>query len=189
MQVYLSVRGYETQMSSAFFEALKVFSDTPERLAKGIEAVTTGRSSWLILMERIAQALPQAELLFWRQEDYARDAQPIVERFLGRSLPPLPDLPRPQSTASPNANALAEVAGLDPSLPKMQRHGLVEEIYARHPRGQGPEPDLLSAEQREALRAAYARDIDAMWARFTDIGQADADQKAASGPAAEGGAQ
>ena len=171
LKVYLSGRSFDTQLSSAYFEALKMFPDTPQRLQHGIQSVLDGTSNWIRLIDRVAAHLPQAEIAFWRQEDYAAEAQHIVPHVLGTTLASLPNIPRPRQTASPNANAMVEVDKLDPSMDRRQRHRTVERIYAKHPKGEGPEPNLLTEAQRDALQAAYARDIAQMRERYTDLGE------------------
>jgi len=170
LRIYLSVRSYHTLLPSAFFESYKVFPDAPERLRKSTDSMLAGTASWVELLERISMSLPAAEINFWTQEDYAQQQQNIVERFVGQNLDPLPDLPRPKQTASPNADALLDVSRLDPDLPMRTRHRRVEEIYQANPRGRGPEPEFFSAQEMELLKSNYARDLKILSERYTNIG-------------------
>jgi len=171
LNIYVSIRSYDTLLPSAFFETYKIFRDAPDRLRNGIAAVLGGQSNWVELLDRISERYPMAKIHFWRQEDYAQDAKPVVDALMGMDVGPVPDIPRPRSTKSPNAHALEEMAKLPLNLAMKDRHKQAEAIYARYPCGEGPEPELLSAAEVSSCRTAYVRDVKLLQARFTDIGK------------------
>lgn len=178
LKIYLSIRDYPALLQSAFFEVLKASPQAPEMLKDCVASLISGQSGWVRLAERICARTPDAELFFWQQEDYGKDPQTIVEHLLGRTLPPLPKVPRSRVTATPNAYAMPQIARLDPAMPEHDRIKRVEDICARNPRYEGPDVEVISPQDRAALSARYAQDLAVLRARYTDLGQTEASHSA-----------
>lgn len=167
--LYVSVRSYDSLMTSAFFEMLKVFPDARKRWETGLRHLLDGTGTgWPGLMQRIERRVPEACLHFWQQQSYADNPHMIVEKFLGIALQPLPAQERPERTRSPDAQALDEVEALDPQLPMQERAAHVREIYQRYPAD--TPPALLSGKDAATLRTRYMRDLALLRERYPELG-------------------
>ena len=157
--LFLSIRGYDSFLPSAYAEHLK-HSAPPPGGFEGMRARLVARPpSWHDLVRRIRAAAPGASLRIWRQEDYRANDAAIMEAVCGCPLPPLPEISDPNWTRSPSASAIAEAEGIPPGLPHAERLARVRDIYlASDPGSDRFRP--FSAAERQSLRAAYEADLE-----------------------------
>jgi len=95
LRLFLSIRSYDTLLPAAYAEALKHASPLPGGFAAARARLLATPPSWFDLVSRIRAAAPALPLRIWRQEDYRKNAEAIMEVLCGRPLGPLPDSPRP----------------------------------------------------------------------------------------------
>jgi hypothetical protein len=157
--LFLSVRGYDSFLPSAYAERLK-HSPPPAGGFEGMRARLVARPpSWHDLVQRIRAAAPTARLRIWRQEDYRANDAAIMETVCGCPLPPLPEISDPTWTRSPSASAIAAAERVPADLGYEERLARIRDLYA------GSEPDgdrfrPVSAGERQRLRDAYAADLE-----------------------------
>lgn len=156
--LFLSIRGYDSFLPSAYAEHLK-HSAPPPGGFEGMRARLVARPpSWHDLVRRIRAAAPAASLRIWRQEDYRANDAAIMEAVCGCPLPPLPEISDPNWTRSPSASAIAAAERVPAGLPHAERLARVRDIYlASEPDGDRFQP--FSGPERQRLRAAYEDDL------------------------------
>jgi hypothetical protein len=175
LDLFVSIRSYDTLLTSALFEMLKAFPDARRQWEQGAARLLAECSGWPGLMARVGRRAPEARLHFWRLESYSRDPGAVLRQFIGIDVPDLPPSPPPSRTRAPALSALDEVAALDPGLPSAERVERVRAIYKRHPAGPG-EPSAVSAllapTDAAALADRYAEDVAVLRARYPELGAA-----------------
>lgn len=175
LDLFVSIRRYDTLLTSALFEMLKAIPDARSRWEEGVARLLAECSGWPGLMARLERRAPEARLHFWCLESYSRDPGAVLKQFIGVDVPDLPPAPPPSSTRAPALSALDEVATLDPGLPSAERMERVRAIYKRHPAG--PEAPsavsaLLAPADAAALADRYAEDVAVLRARYPELGTA-----------------
>ena len=175
LDLFVSIRRYDTLLTSALFEMLKALPDARARWEEGVARLLAECSGWPGLMTRLERRAPEARLHFWSLESYSRDPAAVLNEFIGVDVPDLPPAPPPSRTRAPALSALDEVAALDPSLPSAERMERVRAIYKRHPAG--PEAPsavsaLLAPADATALADRYAEDLAVLRARYPELGAA-----------------
>jgi hypothetical protein len=156
--LFLSIRGYDTLLPSAYAEALKHAPPPPGGFGAAKAQLLAQPPSWYDLVARIREAAPGVPLRIWRQEDYRANARPIMEAVCGCEIGPLPEISDPSWTRSPSAAAIAEVERLPADMPPAERSVRVREIFA----ASAPGADRFrpfSAAERQRLRGDYEADL------------------------------
>ena len=179
VQLFLSIRSYDTMLPSAYAEHLK-HSAAP---VGGFEAVRARLiaepPSWHDLIARIHAAAPGIALRIWRQEDYRANDAAIMAALCGCPLPPLPEISDPSWTRSPSATAIAAAEALPDGLSHAERNERVRAIYgASEPGSDRFRP--FSAAERQRLRGDYEADLDRIARDFPDTIMHFAPQKIAA---------
>lgn len=159
---FLSIRGYDRLLPSAYAEALKF-----RAMPGGFEAarLLARPPSWLDLVRQIRAAAPGIPLRIWRQEDYRENAQAIMTEVCGLDLGPLPDISDPSWTRSPSvegiraAEALGSALDLDPEARR-------EKVLALYDAAEGSAFQPFARDQRAALRERYAADLEGIEREF-----------------------
>jgi hypothetical protein len=155
---FLSIRSLDGQLPSAYVQELK-FSPPIEGGFDNIRARVLARPpSWFELVRRIRAAAPSVPLRVWRQEDYRRDPAAILAVLCGRDPGPLPAMDDPYWTKSPDLAAVRAAEALPHDMLRPERRARVLEIF--RDTGDGERFDPFSPAEKEALHAAYARDIE-----------------------------
>ena len=175
LDLFVSIRSYDTLLTSALFEMLKAIPDARAHWEAGVARLLAECSGWPGLMARIGQRAPEARLHFWCMESYTRDPGAVLRQFTGVDMPDLPPSPPPSRTRAPALSALDEVAALDPSLAGAERIERVRAIYKRHPAGPEDPPAvsaLLAPADAAALADRYAEDVAVLQARYSELGAA-----------------
>lgn len=175
LDLFVSIRSYDTLLPSALFEMLKTIPDARARWEEGVARVLAECSGWPGLMARLERRAPEARLHFWCLDSYARDPGAVLTQFTGVDVPDLPPSPPASRTRSPALSALDEVAALDPALPRAERGERVRAIYKRHPAGpEDPSPvsALLAPADATALAERNAEDVAVLRARYPELGAA-----------------
>lgn len=175
LDLFVSIRSYDTLLTSALFEMLKAIPDARAQWEQGVARLLADFSGWPGLMARLDRRAPEARLHFWRLESYSRDPGAVLRQFTGIDLPDLSSSPPPSRTRAPALSALDEVAALDPSLPSAERIERVRAIYKRHPAGPGAPSAvsaLLAPADAAALADRYAEDVAVLRARYPELGAA-----------------
>lgn len=158
---FLSIRGYDTLLPSAYAESLKFRPPRPGGFdAAGLAARAP---SWYELVAQIRRAAPGVPLRIWRQEDYRANAEAIMAEVCGLELGPLPDISDPSWTRSPTAEGIRAAEALDPGLSMAERRERVGEIYAT---AEGERYRPFAEAERRALRERYAADLARIEAEF-----------------------
>lgn len=152
--LFLSVRGYDTLLPSAYAESLKF--RPPREGGFNPARLLAGTPSWHDLVTRIHRAAPGVPLRIWRQEDYRENAQAIMASVCGIELGPLPDISDPSWTRSPTAEGIRAAEALDPGLSMAERRNRVGEVYAA---SGGERYRPFGEAERAELRARYAADL------------------------------
>lgn len=151
---FLSIRGYDTLLPSAYAESLKF--RPPREGGFDTRRLLAETPSWYDLVAQIHRAAPGVPLRIWRQEDYRANAQAIMSEVCGLDLGPLPDISDPSWTRSPTAEGIRAAELLPTGLAMAERRERVGEIYA----ASGGEPFRPFAEaERSEIRARYAADL------------------------------
>lgn len=156
--IFLSIRGYDTLLPSAYVETLKHVPATPGGFEALRERLLARPPSWFELVRRIRGAAPGVPIRIWRQEDYRGNGPAIMEAFCGCSLGELPDVSDPAWTRSPSATAVAEAERLPRGLSQAERLARVKALFAASaPDGDRFRP--LAEAERRRLRASYDADL------------------------------
>jgi hypothetical protein len=158
LELFLSIRSYDTFLPSAYAEHLKHTAPPPGGFEGMRERLVERPPSWYDLVRRIRAAAPMARLRIWRQEDYRANDAAIMAALCGCRLPPLPEISDPSWTRSPSASAIAEAEKLPAHLSHAERRALVRGIYA----ASDPASDRFrpfAPPERQRLRAAYEADL------------------------------
>lgn len=152
--MFLSIRGYDTLLPSAYAESLKF---RPPRPGGFVGARLAARPpSWHDLVSQIHRAAPGVPLRIWRQEDYRENAAAIMSEVCGLELGPLPDISDPSWTRSPTVEGIRAAEALDPGLSMQARRERVGEIYAT---AEGERFRPFDEAERATLRARYEADL------------------------------
>jgi hypothetical protein len=158
LRLFLSIRGYDALLPSAYAESLKHGPAPEGGFATVKERLLAVPPSWYDLVCRIRAAAPGVPLKIWRQEDYRANAPAIMEAFCGCPLGELPEISDPAWTRSPSASAVAVAERLPADLSRPERLRRVTAIYT----ASDPDSDrfrpFTEAEQRQ-LRARYEADL------------------------------
>lgn len=152
--LFLSIRGYDTLLPSAYAESLKFRPPRPGGF--DTRRLLAETPSWYDLVAQIHRAAPGVPLRIWRQEDYRANAQAIMSEVCGLDLGPLPDISDPSWTRSPTAEGIHAAEALPTGLTMAERRERVGEIYAA---AGGERFRPFAEEERSALRARYAADL------------------------------
>lgn len=156
LTLFLSVRGFEGLLPSAYAQALRT-RPIPGGFGPIAAAALDSPPSWLELVRRIAAAAPRARLRVWRFEDYLTREQEILSRFCGVEAPPADRLPPPDFTRTPSARAVARIEALSPLLPRALHKMAARRIIAAD--GSDEKFSPFSPSQRSLLREAYEEDL------------------------------
>ena len=156
--LFLSIRSLDGQMPSAYVQELKFSPPIAGGFANLKARVLARPPSWFDLVRRIRAAAPAVPLKVWRQEDYRRDPAAVLAALCGCDPGPLPAMEDPYWTKSPDLAAVSAAEALPPDLPRAERRARVLEIFRAS--GDGERFDPFTAEEKAALRAAYARDLE-----------------------------
>jgi hypothetical protein len=156
---FLSIRGYDTLLPSAYVETLKHAPPPPGGFEGARARLIAEPPSWFDLVSRIRAAAPEIPLRIWRQEDYRANAREIMEAVCGCALGPLPEISDPTWTRSPSASAIAAAEALPADLPRPEWQARVREIFAAAEPGADRFRPFGPAE-RQRLRADYEADLD-----------------------------
>ncbi|MEE4210371.1 MAG: hypothetical protein V2I43_14045 [Parvularcula sp.] len=161
LDIYLSVRSFDTLFVSAFCEILKPFPDARRRFEARRATLRQIPPSWAELAHRIAARYQSARVHVWRFEDYTVDPSYV---FKSLTKIDMADATKevPSKTRSPSARAIKLSEALDLSLDVRTRMEFVQEIYDAHPKSPGERIDLFSDEEINWLQELYHRDIDAI---------------------------
>ena len=160
VEIFLSIRSFDTLLVSAYCEFLKPFHDARARLEQRRRTLRDTPPSWFALAERLADRFPQAKLRVWTFEDYVPQPGFVVRALTGVELDDLDNRPAPSRTRAPSPRAIALAEGLDPGLGVRERMQRVQELYMAHPKQAGESLDLFSAEEVDWLRGCYANDLE-----------------------------
>ena len=167
MVLFLSIRGYDTFLPSAYAEHLKHAAPEPGGFETLRERLVARPPSWHDLVGRIHAAVPGVRLVIWRQEDYRANDAAIMAEVCGCPLPPLPEISDPTWTRSPSAAAIATAEALPADLPYGERRARVHDIFAAsEPEGDRFRP--FSRGERARLRAAYDDDLERIVRDYPD---------------------
>lgn len=153
--LFLSIRGYDTLLPSAYAESLKF--RPPRAGGFDIHRLMARPPSWYELVAQIRRAAPGVPLRIWRQEDYRANAEAIMAEVCGLELGPLPDISDPSWTRSPTAEGIRAAEALDPDLTMAERRERVGAIYAA---AEGERYRPFGEAERRELRARYAADLE-----------------------------
>ncbi|MGM0583461.1 MAG: hypothetical protein ACQEUZ_02255 [Pseudomonadota bacterium] len=156
LTLFLSVRGFEGLLPSAYAQALRT-RPVPGGFGPIAAAALDSPPSWLELVRRIAAAAPRARLRVWRFEDYLTREQEILSRFCGVAAPPADRLPPPDFTRTPSARAVARIEALSPLLPRALHKIAARRIIASD--GSDEKFSPFSPSQRSLLREACEEDL------------------------------
>ncbi|MFN7003530.1 MAG: hypothetical protein ACK4NW_08890 [Roseinatronobacter sp.] len=121
---------------------------------------------WSDLVARVLSLPEVAQVMVWRQEDYAALSPRLVTGLTGVDASAL-DWPEGRvKLVGPSARAMAEVPAILARHPELPVKQAVRRAMQRFPKSQKwPAAAPLDAELHAALRMAYAAD----WARLTDM--------------------
>ena len=155
--LFLSIRSLDGQLPSAYVQELKFSPPIAGGFDKLKARILARPPSWLDLVRRIRAAAPGVPLTVWRQEDYRRDPASVLAALCGRDPGPLPAMDDPYWTKSPDLAAVSAAEALPADMPRAERRARVLEIFRET--GEGARFDPFDAAEKEALRAAYARDL------------------------------
>lgn len=165
--LFLSIRSLDGQLPSAYVQELK-FSPPIAGGFDNLKARILARPpGWFDLVRRIRAAAPAVPLRVWRQEDYRRNPAAVLAALCGRDPGPLPVMDDPYWTKSPDLAAVRAAEALPADMPRAERRARVLEIFREA--GEGERFDPFDAAEKEALRAAYARDLERIEALDPEI--------------------
>lgn len=151
LQIFMAVRSYETFLPSAWGERLWRHRFEP------FEARLPQRR-WPHVVTELQAELPGVPIHIWRYEDYQAHPDAIIRFYAADAITefPPPMAERPKSGFS--ARAIAHLERHAGSYPGRKR---IRQARERFPVGPAyPRFDPWSEEQKTALRAMYAEDIE-----------------------------
>jgi hypothetical protein len=160
LDIFLSIRSFDTFFVSAFCEACKPFHDMRNRLDDRKRTFRESPPSWFEFATRIANRFPNAGLHVWTFEDYLTDPNIAIQALTGVHFDNLESLPAPSRTKSPSLRAIALAEGLDPQMSRRERMRQVQAIYLEHPKEPGEKIDLFTEEETSWLKDCYRRDLE-----------------------------
>ncbi|MGY6696718.1 MAG: hypothetical protein ACXIUW_11955 [Roseinatronobacter sp.] len=160
VDIYLSIRSFETLFVSAFCEMLKPFHDARARLEARRRTLQDMPPSWFELANRLGDSFPDARIHVWKFEDYIKHPGFVVKALTGLELDDLDGRPAPDRTRSPSPKAIKLAEELDPALKVQDRMKIVQELFADHPKQSGETIELFSGDETAWLRDCYTRDLE-----------------------------
>lgn len=167
VQFYLSIRSFDRVLPGAYATAMRFNYFRPRPMDKLRAGLHQNPPSWSAVIARIRAAAPDVPLRVWRQEDYAHHDRAILSEFLGTPLDSLPDLPRPTSTMTPSAEAIAAAEKLSRDVSPEDWNAQVEALYRQMPADQTHARYMpFDADDIALLKQRYAQDlqeIEAQW--------------------------
>lgn len=164
IDIFLSIRSFETFFVSTFCEALKPMPDIRGRLNDRKRTFRDSPPSWFDLATRIADRFPAAGVHVWTFEDYLENPQIAIHALTGVHLDSLEKIPAPRRTKSPSPRAVALAESLDPQLDTRERMRQVEAIYLENPKDSGESIDLFTDEETSWLLDCYRQDLERLGA-------------------------
>lgn len=150
--IFLGIRAFDRFWASCYVEALRT-GRPPDLDALG--ALARGAPTWLGVCRRLRRIWPTAQLTVWRYEDY--NARRMASAFLGSDPGKLAPVGRQARRASPSAEGVRAAAAVD-----WRDKRRIAEIFAAHPAADGEPFSPFDAGETARLRAAYARDVEAL---------------------------
>ena len=161
VEVFLSVRSPDGFLPSVYAQVLR-YRPYPTDFAPIRERALARPPDWADLVDRVAEAAGDVPLRVWPYEAYRAHALAVLRALTGLPLEALPQIEDPAATRTPSAEAVRRVEALSGLTEYRRRIPAVESIYDGT-RGEKFMP--FAPEEREALRAAYAAQLDAIRAR------------------------
>lgn len=161
VEIFVSIRSYESLLSSAYCQALRQGwgkkLPAPEVLKDNL---LNSPPDWLDFLNRIKQHVPRAALKAWRFEDYITDRQSILQELIGypfTSQAASRDTSQaaPSSTARLSKYCVAEILRINPHQSKRRYGKCLTEIISRHDKLNEDRFSLFNPDEKKILRSRY----------------------------------
>lgn len=159
LHLYLSTRSLDSFLPSAYAQALRSIPASRLNFMDHLHRFADGAPGWLNLVASIRSKVPKAVITVWDYADYTTKNHTLQSLIAGCDLDVRSTIPRPKSTQSPSAKAIALAEKLPETDPK-KRLRAVNAIYASHPAGDKVPPFRPIPENiQQRLQEAYVREL------------------------------
>ncbi|MBD3586635.1 hypothetical protein HHX48_12880 [Salinimonas sp. HHU 13199] len=113
-ELFLSIRSFDSVLSGAYCTALKYH---PREALIAKEKLQNAFNediypSWIPLIERLKNSLPNASLSVWTQEHYKNASSDVIRHFIERPKQHVPVIERPRETVTPSEAAIVNIEQL-----------------------------------------------------------------------------
>lgn len=162
VEVYLSIRSYDSLLISAYSQCLRQgWGRRLPPLEFLLEQFSNSPPDWLSFLSRIQRQLPQARVRFWTFEDYITNQDFILQALT--SNPTITVGPRsssaPASTSRLSRQCVESVLELNQFLSKINYRQALKAVLAEHENTNGAKFDPLNLETKERLRSLYKHNL------------------------------
>ena len=161
VEVFLSVRSPDTYLPSVYAQVLR-FHPYPTDFAPIRERALARPPDWADLVERVARAIGDVPLRVWPYESYRDHGLEVLRAITGLPIEETPRLDDPAATRTPSAEAVRRAEALSDLTAYAERIPRIAAIYDETP---GEKFMPFTEDERAALRAAYAAQLDAIRSR------------------------
>ncbi len=165
VEVYLAVRSYAPFLASIYAESLRHGMFTSPQRMMATNASCAGQ--WLQVIDTIQDTLPNAKMIVWQYEDFAKLQETILARLSGL---PAQSIKRPSSEnilPSSSKEAIEHMIAQAGPLERTQRIFRMLALNAQYPRiaSKGGKFMPFSSEDQARLQSEYETDLAAIEAR------------------------
>ena len=170
MELFFSLRSYETFYRSAYSEVVRNRGYLP--FDEFYDEERFRGNSWLEMVRRIAQVIPQERITLWRYEDFRTLVPEILRRMTGVEDTEAMIAAYHAETTRPSLSqkTIDILDALHPVLDRQESKKLVERINHAYPVGEGHAPlRTFTPEQEGRFRLQYQEDVEAIRSKFPKI--------------------
>jgi len=170
MELFFSLRSYETFYRSAYSEVVRNRGYLP--FDEFYDKERFRSNSWLEMVRRIVQVIPQERITLWRYEDFRTLVPEILRRMTGVENTEAMIAAYHAETTRPSLSqkTIDILDALHPVLNRHESKKLVERINHAYPVSEGHAPlRTFTPEQEERFRRQYQEDVEAIRSEFPKI--------------------
>ena len=158
IEFWLSVRSYAPYLASMYAESLRHGAFIPLHQYRENNRQSPG--SWVTLVDVIREHFPEAKVVVWRYEDFARLEPQILERLSGVPFARMHRLSQRIVLPSASSEAIERMIAAAPDLSRQERIYTMlalQDCYGMTDRSQKFSP--WEEEEKTAMAERYERDL------------------------------
>jgi hypothetical protein len=168
--VFLSIRSFDRVLPGSYTTGL---SNRPAEAIQAREILQTALGnwtpSWIGIIERIQEAIPNTPLCIWTQEDYRHHPKTILSALCGITIENLPHIPPSRSNLTPSLAAVEEIERLfhEEHGQTGSWKGTTKDICTSRPVAENnPRYTFLTDTQITRLQEQYRKDLEIITQRW-----------------------